>query len=877
MKRTLFALIASLIVCGAASAQRLPGGAGPSHYSLTFAINFSNNTFEGDETIDVKLAKPSTAITLNAVEIDFHDVTINAGSKTQTGTVAMDAKKEMATLTFPQPVPAGPAAIHIKYTGRLNDKLRGLYLSTYKGRKYAVTQMEATDARVAFPSFDEPIYKAVFDVTAIVDKGDTAISNGKIISDTPGPGENKHTIKFSPSSRMSSYLVALTVGDWKCTSDEQDGIPLRICTVPGKEDLTHYAMEATKAILHYYDNYYAIKYPYGKLDQIAVPDFQAGAMENAGAIVYRETALLIDDKTASEGAKRGVTGVIAHEMAHQWFGDLVTAAWWDDIWLNEGFATWMTPHPLNAWKPEWMVSQDVVLNTSESLGVDATKNTRPIHQIADTRAEIQELFDGIAYGKTASVLHMLEQYLGPETFQAGVNLYLKEHQYANATAADFWGAMARSSGKPVDQIMPTFVLQAGEPYVSVQAKCSGGKTTLAVSQKRFFSGKEAFNEPNDQVWQIPLCAKGVGANAGASQQCFLINKREQEVSMDGCAPFMFPDAGAAGYYRFNYDPTALHQIGDAVETGLTPEERIALLSNEWALVQADQHKVGDYLALGGQLKNTPGHAVLGEFSRQLQTVNQFIVNDSDRTEFQSWVRKTFSPMMQAAGYEGRSGDTPEDKQRRATLFLMLGNIGNDPEVIQHAQTMVQQYMKDSSAVDGTLAGPVVNVAARHGDAALYAQFKAHLKDAKSPEMFYRFFYALAQFQKPELLQETLDWSLTPDVRSQDLRIIGAVTGNPAGENMGWDFVRQHVSDISKKTGGGLGGVGTILGVTQRFCDAQKSVQVTQFFKEHPFPGTERNQRQSVETINNCVALRDQQQANLATWLNQVGSNSAGQP
>ena len=367
MKRTLLVFAAGLLACCTAVAQRLPGGASPNHYSLAVNINFATNTFDGDETINLKLGKPTNTITLNALEIDFHDVTVTAGGQTQTAKVSTDEKNEMATFTVDKQLPAGAATVHIKYTGHLNDKLRGFYLSTYKGKKYEVSQMESTDARVAFPCFDEPDYKATFDITAIVDKGDTAISNGEIVSDTPGPGD-KHTIKFSTSPKMSSYLVALTVGDWKCESDKVDGVKVSVCTVPGKENLTHFPLEATKAILHYYDNYYGIKYPLPKLDNIAVPDFQAGAMENWGAIIYRETALLIDDKTASVGAKQEVAETIAHEMAHQWFGDLVTMKWWDDIWLNEGFATWMTPHPLEQWKPDWMLSQDVVTNTDQSLG-----------------------------------------------------------------------------------------------------------------------------------------------------------------------------------------------------------------------------------------------------------------------------------------------------------------------------------------------------------------------------------------------------------------------------------------------------------------------------------------------------------------------------
>jgi aminopeptidase N/puromycin-sensitive aminopeptidase len=873
MKRTLLVFAAGLLACCTAVAQRLPGGASPDHYALTIKINFPTNSYEGDETIDLKLAKPTKTITLNAVEIDFHDVTVTAGGKTQTAKVSSDEKNEMAIFTVDNELPAGAAAVHIKYTGHLNDKLRGFYLSTYKGKKYEVSQMEAADARVAFPCFDEPDYKATFDVTAIVDKGDTAISNGTIVSDAPGP-RDQHTIKFSTSPKMSSYLLALTVGDWKCASDEVDGIQLRVCTVPGKENLTRFPLDATKAILHYYNNYYAIKYPLPKLDQIAVPDFQAGAMENWGAIIYRETALLIDDKTASVDTKQGVAETIAHEVAHQWFGDLVTAAWWDDIWLNEGFATWMTPHPLEQWKPDWLLSQGVVDGTDESLSVDSVKNTRPIHQEAETRAQIQSLFDGIAYGKTASVLHLLESYLGYDTFRAGVNLYLKEHAYSTATAADFWNAMARSSKKPVDKIMPTFVMQSGAPYVGVEAKCEGGSTTLNISQKRYFNTPEEFKQPNDQIWQIPICAKGVSETGAGQQQCVLLTERQQQFTLKGCSKFVFPDAGALGYYRFDYDAAAMRQLGNAVEKGLTPDERIALMGNEWALMRIGQHNVGDYLALGDQLKNTPGSVLLESFGNHLNFIEEHLVTDADRPAFEAWLRGAFSPVLQQLGYTGRPDDTPEQKQKRAILFEGLGNDANDPEVIQQARTLVQQYMKDPASIDPTLAGAVVSVAAHHGDTELYNQFKAHMQKASSPQEYYRYFYALADFPQPALIQQTLDSTLTPEVRGQDLYVLTGLLRNPVSQDAAWDFMRQHFDEIMKKTGGGLGGVGVFLYGAQSFCATQQANEVQQFFEQHPFPGTERNQREAIEAINGCVELRGQQQNNLAAWLKQNGNSDA---
>jgi aminopeptidase N/puromycin-sensitive aminopeptidase len=873
MKRILLVLAAGLLVCSAAVAQRLPGGANPDHYALTVNMNFSNNTFDGDETIDLTLTKPGNSITLNAVEIDFHEVTVTAAGQTQTAKISSDENNETATFNLDRQLPAGPAKLHIKYTGHLNDKLRGFYLSTYNGRKYEVSQMESTDARVAFPCFDEPDYKATFDMTAIVDKGDTAISNGQIVSDTSGPGD-KHTIKFSTSPKMSSYLVALTVGDWKCASDQVDGIKLNVCTVPGKENLTRFPLDATKAILHYYNNYYAMKYPLPKLDQIAVPDFQAGAMENWGAIIYRETALLIDEKTASVGIKQEVADTIAHEVAHQWFGDLVTMKWWDDVWLNEGFATWMTPHPVAQWKPDWMENQDVVDNTMRSLSGDSVQNTRPIHQAAETRGEIENLFDGIAYGKTAAVLHMLEAYLGPETFRAGVNLYLKEHAYGNATASDFWTAMTRSSKQPVDQIMPTFVMQPGAPFVGVEAKCEGGNTTLNLSQKRYLETPAAFNQPNDQIWQIPVCAKGVNETSAGKQECFLLTQRQQQFTLKGCSKLVFPDAGALGYYRFDYDAAALHSLGNAVEHVLTPEERIALVGNEWALMRIGRHSVGDYLALGDQLKNTPGVDLLESFAVHLTYINDHMVTDADRPQFQAWLRGSFSPLLQQLGYAGRPSDTPEQKEKRAILFSTMGNVGQDPAVIQQARTLVQEYMNNPASVDPTLAGAVISVAARHGDTELYQQYKAQLQKVRSPQQHRWFSNGLAEFPQPELIKQTLDSTLTPEVRGQDLYIFARLLATPTSQNAAWDFMRQNFDEIMKKTGGGLGGVGVFLYGGRIFCSAQKADELKQFFDQHPIQGTERNQKEAVESINACAEMSGQQQSKLAAWLKQNGNLNA---
>src|SRR5271163_1445819 len=465
MKRLVAVAAWSLFASSGVLAQRLPENVVPDSYDLKFEPDLASATFAGDETIHVHLQKGTTAIVLNSGEIEFKEAWVGSADFKQAAAVSKDEKNETATLTVPSMVPAGPADIHIRYTGILNDKLRGFYLSQTARRRYAVTQFEATDARRAFPSFDEPAYKAVFRIALVVDKNDTAISNGKIVSDTPGPGNGKHTLQFSDSPKMSSYLVAMMVGDFACITGGADGIPIRVCAVPEKKSLLSYALLSAENILKFYDTYFQTKYPFEKLDIIAFPDF------SAAAITYRETYLTIDDKTASVNAHQSVVAVLAHEMAHQWFGDLVTMKWWDDIWLNEGFATWMSSKPVEAWKPEWHFELDDVRDAGGTMNVDSLANTRPIHQAAETPAQIQELFDGIAYGKAAAVLHMLEAYLGEDSFRAGVNSYISQHQYANATADDFWSAQAKTSKKPVDQIMPTFVRQPGVPILDVKAQC----------------------------------------------------------------------------------------------------------------------------------------------------------------------------------------------------------------------------------------------------------------------------------------------------------------------------------------------------------------------------------------------------------------------
>ncbi len=867
--RRIILLTGILCISSFCVGQRLPELAVPENYKLTFAPDFAKNNFAGDETIQVQISKPTPEIVLNAVQIDFEAATIISGGASQKAQVKIEKEKETATLTVRNAIQPGPATIQIHYTGILNDELRGFYLGKdTDGRKYAATQFEATDARRAFPSFDEPAYKATFDVAVIADQGMTVISNTKVVTDTPDEGSGKHTVRFATTPKMSSYLVAMVVGNFEYIEGSADGIPIRVYASPGKKEMGTFALEAAENIMRYYNHYFGIKYPYGKLDLVGLADFSAGAMENTGCITFRDVLLLVDDKHVGLTLKKDVASVIAHEMAHQWFGDLVTMQWWDDIWLNEGFATWMSSKPLEAWKPEWNMNLEDVRDTGRALDADSLINTHPIHQKADTPAEILELADDISYGKTAAVLRMLEAYLGPETFRAGVNAYLKEHAYGNATASDFWSAQSQVSKKPVNKIMPTFVEQPGAPLVSVKDQCSGNSTATALSQQRYFFDRTRFEAGSREAWQIPVCLK---QGKDGADTCELLTQKQQDLNLSQCSPWVFANAGAKGFYRSGYDTEAVRAMAKDVETALTPAERIMLLSDVWSSVRVNRESIGDYLAVAQGLQADRIAAVLSELIGQLDFIGEHLVNDADRESYELWVRQLLTPAAKDVGWEPKLGESSDQKSLRAQLMHALGYTARDPEVEEVARKLTAQAMQGPSSVDHELLSVALSITARDGNAALYDEILARLKAAKTPEEQFIYQRTLTRFSDPKLLERTLEYAISPEVRSQDaLFVIAGVMRNPAGTKLAWDFVRAHWNEIAN-LGGAFGG-GTIVASAGSFCDAGMRDEVKDFFATHHAPAADRGLKQSLERIGYCVDLKSQQGTQLASWLQSHGSS-----
>jgi aminopeptidase N/puromycin-sensitive aminopeptidase len=847
-----------------AVAQRLPSSVIPTHYTLTLAPDLQAASFTGQESIDVTPAEPTDHITLNALEIAFQSVTVSAAGKQQTATVSLDPAKEQATFTFPEKLPAGKATLSIAYTGILNDKLRGFYLSKTARRNYAVTQFESTDARRAFPCFDEPAFKATYDISLTIDAADTAISNGPIVSDTPGPGAGKHTLKFLTTPKMSTYLVAFLVGDFQCASGEQDGVALRVCSTPDKVALTSFAMDVAKFTLHYYDTYFGIQYPLKKLDLMGIPDFEAGAMENFGAITFRESLLLIDPKTAPLDTKKNVALDITHEMAHQWFGDLVTMKWWDNIWLNEGFATWMEKKPVAAMHPEWSIDQTVAGDENETLNVDALPTTRAIRAQANTRDEIEEMFDSISYGKASDVLLTVENYLGEETFRKGVHAYLAAHEYGNATAEDFWNAQTATSHKPIDKIMESLVAQPGEPLLTFGAPAAGPPRRVSVTQTRFFLSPSIKPDPA-QKWTIPVCFK----NGSVAQDCQILTPETSALKIPSTGLF-FANAGGKGYYRSAYPPSQYAALVDQIETSLTPTERISLTGDEWAQVRANKATVGDYLNLVAALKADPEAGVVDNATRAVSTiVEQVAATPEENAALAAWVRRTFAPVYAKLGSPS-ANDSPNTRELRAHLFGVLGYYGKDPAVQAEAGRIAESYIADPASVDPTLGQAALAIAAQNGNTALFDKLQHVFETSTDPEWQESALRLLAQFQDPALVERSLDYALSGKVHNQDAAIqIAIALEIPEIQDQAWKFLVSHWDQASTVLTPVMGAV--LVSSSGSFCSAEARDSVQSFFTTHQVPAAETSLKHALERIDGCIELRRLQEPNLKTWLAAQGS------
>ncbi len=849
------AAIAVAICALPLAAARLPRSVIPKHYGITIEPDLGATTFRGDETIDVDVTEETSSITMNAIDLELSAIGATSGAVSASGKVAsVDAASETITIALDRPLPAGNASLHLAFHGALNKQLRGLYLSKTERRNYAVTQFESTDARRAFPCFDEPDLKATFDVTLVIDTGDTAISNGAIVSDTKA-GAGKHAILLATTPRLSTYLVAMLVCDFHCAEGSVDDIPIRVCAVPGKESLLRFALSAAEAEVHYYNDYFGIRYPFGKLDAIAVPDFEAGAMENAGAIVFRESALLVDESSASFERKNAVAQTMAHEIAHMWFGDLVTMKWWNDIWLNEGFATFMTRKPVAAWKPDWHVRLDDVVNTSNSLALDANPSTRQIRANAETSGEINELFDGIAYGKTAAVLRMVENWIGETAFRDGIRAYMKKYSWGNATAEDFWSTMTATTGKPVDAVMRSFVEQPGAPLLHISEACEAKAGQLRLEQERLAPRSVS---PSSALWTVPICSRSLKAS---DVKCSLISKASESEGSGVCGP-VFANAAGRGYFVSDYSTAARETLRRDIKS-LTPDERISLHGDTWLLVRNAHLSATEYLKLIGSLPRPADRVLVGEWSDNLVYLSNRVVTDGIRVAWQKKVQKLVRPFAPPV-WTTPASMLDNDRVMRGDVLWTLGYAAGDEEVIRGAHHYAEKYLANPDKGDAVLADRAFPLAAAHGDARFYDTLLAAVASAPTPELRNRYLNALTEFRDPKLIARSIEYVFSGKVRSQDApRFLIAMMQHNESRPAAWEAIKLHWAALQHDV---PTSIFRIVGSTGSFCDPAARAEVEHFFNEHPVPQAKRALSRALQSIDGCAAFVAFQRPLLETEL-----------
>ncbi|MBA4074761.1 MAG: hypothetical protein C0508_06940, partial [Cyanobacteria bacterium PR.023] len=739
--------------------KRLPGNCQPERYDLYFEPDLENGEFEGTETLFFSVSQSTAEIVLNAVDLSVFEATVAQTKPTHgdwiKAEIVRDKEGEKLTLKLPKALKPGQYELALKFNGKLSTKMEGFYLSTFKSKegkehKIATTQMEPTDARRMFPCFDEPASKAVFKVTVAIDPALVAISNAGIEFEKLDQRKNKKIVTFKASPKMSTYLFALIVGPFQSTEPVVvNGKKIRVWFTEGKGQLATYALDAAAKLLPYYENYFGQPYPLDKLDLIGIPDFSAGAMENLGAITFRENALLVDEKNSALSSRTRVVNIVAHEMAHLWFGDLVTMKWWDDLWLNEAFATWMADKAEDVLKPEWRIWDDFAVERAGTLDADAIVATRSVQSPVNSPNDALEMFDEITYSKGAALLRMLETYLGEDKFQKGIQAYMKAHAFANASTNDLWDALSSASASSISansasssvsgssssssarggskerkkgkvdvaKLMDAWVHQPGCPLVSfppVITSYPAKDTTLELVQRRFFFvdsllGLDIGNaKPVFGLWQIPLSFKLLKGDTATAlpDQSMLFTIAKQQFQLNGVQDPLMANATGNGYFRTNYSSRQLSRLQKLnLPAVLSVSERVSVLSDLFATSVAGLLPIDLYLQSLEKFAKDQDPYVLGLTISQISELEQ-LLEPASKSGYQAFVVKCLKPQLDRLGYTRKADDDDLTAELRARLIKTLGTNGNDKQVIAFCRDKFEAYLADDKTLDGDLLSPI---------------------------------------------------------------------------------------------------------------------------------------------------------------------------
>jgi puromycin-sensitive aminopeptidase len=832
----------------AVESYRLPPHTRPRSYELELRPNLAMATFEGHETVTVDVAEATLELVLNCVELQIRRAEIeDPDGRILEAVPDFDVDNQLLILAFPVELqPASGYRLHVDFAGTLNDKLRGFYLSTFRGddgneRLIATTQFEASDARRAFPCWDEPSFKATFQVTLVVEPGTTALSNAELTSRKVRP-DGRVEMRFAESMVMSTYLVAFVVGPFEFTQPVYAaGIPVRVAAVTGKRHLAGYALEVAAHAITFLTEYFGIPYPSEKLDHVAIPDFAFGAMENLGCATYRESLLLADPETAARAELQRIALVVAHETAHMWFGDLVTMKWWNGIWLNEAFATFMELTTTEAYRPEWQVWTGFGAGKAAAMTTDGLRATRPVEFPVGRPEEAEGMFDVLTYQKGGSVLRMLEQYIGPEAFRKGISHYLAVHSYGNTETSDLWDAIETVSGEPVRTIMDSWIGQGGYPVVSVER--GGDPATVVLRQKRFvYDGGET-----SELWSIPVNLRA-SVGGAVHRERLLLDQPEGSFTFPGPVDWVVVNDGAWGFYRTRYSSGLWEALREA---DLSALERLEMLNDTWAAVAAGQGELREWAEVALAVTGEPDPDIWGAVGGVLALLD-LISSEADLQALEPFVRRLAGSVWEQVGWESQPGEDERTAVARGRILLALAQVGRDPGVLEEANDRFSAHLAGETVLDPDVVGAAARAAVATGSRETWQQVVEAYRHSDKPQEQLRYLYALAETPVPGLRLETLELMLGDEVRSQDAPYVVAAVLSRQDQAQAWRWLESRWDAVVSRFPASL--LVRMLEAVTSFVDPQLAQQVRQFCQTHDSGVAPIRLQQILERMDVTVAL-----------------------
>lgn len=842
----------------------LPQHITPTHYTIFLAPDLENFIFQGEESIDIKIAKPTTKITLHSAEIEVTSVYFVNKNSIEASKISYGKETETVTFHFEKSIQPGRGRLKIAFAGILNNKMRGFYRSryTHKGREYhmGVTQFESTDARRAFPCFDEPAQKATFEVSLKVPSDRTVISN-TLEEEITEHERGYKVVKFEKSPKMSSYLLAFIIGHFEYIETiTPEKVKVRVYVTPGKKKQAKFALDVAAKLMSFYHKYFGIAYPLPTMDLIAIPDFANGAMENWGAVTYRETALLVDEENSSLQTKQWVALIIAHELAHQWFGNMVTMKWWTHLWLNEGFASFMEYLAVDELFPEWHVwTQFVFTEQAKALSLDGLYNTHAIEVPVHHPGEISEIFDAVSYSKGASVIRMLQAYIGKKNFQKGLSLYLKTHKYANAETIDLWKALEKVSKQPVAKIMKNWTSKPGYPMISIERSGEEFKLT----QERFYSSPHLSNK-KDELWLVPF---SVITRDWKQPAKLLLTKKELIVKGIKAKSWIKGNSYDTSFVRVKYDRENLLALEEPVRSHderLGEEGRFALVRDLFALVEAGQIPASAALEFLTAFQNEKSYIVWAEIVTHLLELKSLIHGEEVQGSFGSFARDILWEIGQKVGWDKKKKEAHEISLLRASLLYALGTFG-DKETLKKAKGLFSAHLRGKK-INSDIRSLVYALIAETGGKREYAIFETIYLTNTHEEEKDRALRAMSSFKDEVLLKKALVAAFSPDVRAQDaFKIISLMSSNPSGIEIAWSYVKANWNDIEDKFAGGHLFSRFILPFS-KFKTKQKASEIEKFFAKNKTHGIERTIAQTIERIQANDSFLEKNRADMKVFL-----------